>query len=173
MHIVGKAAVQRHFHLMAGAFHQFLALAHIHKAAADQIGTGQNLPVRAVDGDRNDDDAVLGQVVAVTQHHIAHVAHAVAVHHNCPGGHGVFHRHTVRGDADVLTVFGDIDILLGDIAQMLRRFGMALELLELAVYRQEILRVRQSQHQLLFLLAGVTGNVGGVHIFVDDLGAKA
>ena len=158
---------------MAGAFHQFLALAHIHKAAADQIGTGQNLPVRAVDGDRNDDDAVLGQVVAVTQHHVAHIAHAVAVHHNCPGGHGIFHRHTVRGDADVLTVFGDIDILLGDIAQMLRRFGMALELLELAVYRQEILRVRQGQHQLLFLLAGVTGNVGGVHIFVDDLGAKA
>ncbi len=52
---------------------------------------------------------------------------------------------------------------------MLRRFGVALELLELAVNRQEILRVGKGQHQLLLFLAGVTGNMGIVHVFVNDL----
>ena len=55
---------------------------------------------------------------------------------------------------------------------MLGRLGMALELLELAVHRQEILGVRQREHQLLLLLAGMAGDMGVVHILVDDLGAQ-
>ena len=50
MHIVGQAAVQCHFYLGAGAFHQFLALTHIDKAAADEVGAGEHLAVAAIDG---------------------------------------------------------------------------------------------------------------------------
>ena len=49
---------------------------------------------------------------------------------------------------------------------------MALELFELAVHRQEILRVRQGEHEFLLFLAGMAGNMGVVHVFVDDLGAQ-
>ena len=55
---------------------------------------------------------------------------------------------------------------------MLRRLGMALELLELTVYRQEELRMRQRQHELLLLLTGVAGHMGVIHILVDDLCAQ-
>ena len=74
MQVVGQAAVQGHLHLGAGSLHQLLALTHVDKAAADEIGTGENLSVAAVDGGGHNDDAVLRQVVAVTQDHVAYIA---------------------------------------------------------------------------------------------------
>ena len=173
MHIVAQAAVQGHLYLHAGTVHQFLALADIDEAAADKIRTGQHLAGGTIHSSRHDDDAILGQVVAVTQDHIAHIAHAVAIHHDGAGGNGVLHGHAVGRQADVLAVLGDINVLLRDIAQVLGRLGVALELLELTVHGQEVLRVRQGQHKLLFFLAGVARNMGVVHVLVDDLGAQS
>ena len=112
-------------------------------------------------------------MVAVAQHDVADVADAIAVHHDRPGRDGVLHRHAVGRNADILAVFGDIDVLFGDIAQVLGRLGMAFELLELAVHRQEKLRMRQRQHELLLFLAGMARDVGVVHILVDDFRPEA
>ena len=69
--VVGQAAVQGHLHLGAGSLHKLFALTHVDKAAADEIRTGENLSVAAVDGGGHNDDAVLRQVVAVPQDHVA------------------------------------------------------------------------------------------------------
>ena len=46
---------------------------------------------------------------------------------------------------------------------------MLFELLVLAVHRQEILGLRQGEHELLLFLTGVAGNVHIVHALIDDL----
>ena len=46
---------------------------------------------------------------------------------------------------------------------------MLFELLVLAVHRQEILGLRQGEHELLLFLTGVAGNMHIVHALVDDL----
>ncbi|MBR2484306.1 MAG: hypothetical protein IKB53_06150, partial [Oscillospiraceae bacterium] len=54
--------------------------ADVDEAAADDVRAGDQLALVAVDAHHHDDQAVLAEVLAVTQHHIAHVAHAQAVH---------------------------------------------------------------------------------------------
>ena len=72
-------ALQRIFHNALGTVHQALVLAHIHEAPAYQIRPGQHLAGLAVHGSHDDDKAILREVLAVPQHHIAHIAHAGAV----------------------------------------------------------------------------------------------
>ena len=100
---------------------QFLALTHIHKAAADEVGAGEHLTVVAIDGSGHDDDAVLRQMMAVTQDHVADIADTVAVHHHSARRDGVLNSHAVRRKADVLAVLSNIDVLPGDVAQVLGR----------------------------------------------------
>ena len=56
---------------------------------------------------------------------------------------------------------------------MLCRFGMTFELLELAVHRQEELGMRQCEHEFLLFLAGMTRNMGIIHVLVDHFCAQA
>ena len=49
---------------------------------------------------------------------------------------------------------------------------MLFQLLVFPVHREEILWLRQRQHQLLLLLAGVPGDMHVVHGFINDLRAK-
>ena len=162
------AAFQCVFHDALGTVHQALVLAHIHEAAAHEVRPGQHLAGLAVHRSHDDHQAVLGQVLAVPQDHVAHVAHAQAVHHDGTGGDRLAQLHLVLAEDNVGTILRDQDVAGGD-AQTGRREGVLLELLVLAVHRQEIFGLGQSEHQFLLLLAGVAGNVHVVHALVDDL----
>src|SRR5699024_10676690 len=108
------AAVQGHFHRALGALHQALILTDVHKAPADQIRPGQHTAGLAVHGGHDDHQAVLRQVLAVPQHHIAHVAHAQAVHHDGAGGDRLSQLDLILGQDDVGAVLRDEDIVVGD-----------------------------------------------------------
>ena len=110
-------------------------------------------------------------MLAVPQHHVAHVAHAQAVHHHGAGGHRVAQLDLVLGQDDVGAVLRDEDVAVGD-AQAGRGEGVLFQLLVFAVDRQEILGSGQGQHQLLLFLAGVARDVDVVHALIDHLGAQ-
>ena len=110
-------------------------------------------------------------MLAVTQDHIAHIAHAQAVHHHGTGGNRLAQLDLVPAQDNVGAVLGNEDVAGGN-AQRRGGQGMLFQLLVLAVHGQEILGSGQGEHQLLLLLAGVAGNVDIVHAFVDDLRAQ-
>ena len=170
MGALGAAALEALDDQLAGLVHQLLALAHIHKAAADQVRPGQQLAVGG-DGGHHDDQTVLGEVAAVPQDHVAHVAHAQAVHHHRAGRHRLAGLQRVGGQADVLADLGDVDVLGRD-AQALGGHGVLFQLLVLAVHRQKELGRGEGENELLLLLAGVAGNMHVVHGFIDDLRAQ-
>ena len=164
-------ALQCIFHNALGTVHQALVLAHIHEAPAYQIRSGKHLAGLAVHGGHDDDKAVLGEVLAVPQHHVAHIAHAKAVHHDGTSGHRLAQLHLVLREDNVGAVFRNEDVAGGN-AQTCSSEGVLFQLLILAVHGQEVLGLGQGEHQLLLLLTGVTGNVHIVHALVDDLCAQ-
>ena len=108
------AAVKSRLHDALGAVHQALVLPHIDEATAHEVGAGQNFAGLAVHGGHNDDQTVLGQVLAVAQDHIAHVAHAKAVHHHCTGGDRLAQLYLVLAENDIGAVLRNEDVAGGD-----------------------------------------------------------
>ena len=77
-------------------------------------------------------------MLAVTQDHIAHIAHAQAVHHHSTGGDRLAQLDLVPAQDNVGAVLGNEDVGGGN-AQRRGGQGMLFQLLVLAVYGQEIL----------------------------------
>ena len=67
---------------------------------------------------------------AFLEHHAAHVAHALAVHHDGFHGHGIFHAYAVFKKSDGLSVFNDLDVVVRHAAL----FGKARVQGEVAVF---------------------------------------
>ena len=82
-----KTALYGFIHDSLCLFHQILGFTHIDKSSGYDIRSGQQLVAVALQGQNDDDDTVLGQILAVTQHDIADVADAETVHHD---GSGVY-----------------------------------------------------------------------------------
>ena len=74
-------------HGVADALDDILVFAHIDKAAADDVRAGHQHAVGAVKGHGHDNQAVLRQMLAVAQHHIAHIADTQAIHQHGARGH--------------------------------------------------------------------------------------
>ena len=72
---------------MLGIVHQSLCAADIDKSARYDIRSGKYLSGTALQCEHDDNDTVLCQMLAVTQHDIADVADAETVHHD---GSGVY-----------------------------------------------------------------------------------
>ena len=73
-------------HRLAGLVEQVLGLGRVHPAPGDDLGAGEDLAGLGVDGDDDDDHALLGQHLAVAQHALADVADD-AVDVEVAGGH--------------------------------------------------------------------------------------
>ena len=69
-------------------FHKLFGFFHINKAAGDDVRAGEDTAVLAAEVHAYHDHTVLGQMLAVTQHHTAHIAYAGAVHKDLSGGNG-------------------------------------------------------------------------------------
>ena len=120
----------------------------------------------------DDQQAVLGQVLAVAQHHSAHVAHAQAVDQHGAVGHHAGHVQLVLIQLDHVADLRDHHVVLRH-AQLLGQLGVVVQVAVLAVHRNEELRAQQRVNQLQFLLAGVSGDVHLGQGFVDHVAADA
>ena len=159
-------------HNPSGVLDDVLVLPHIDEAAADDVRAGHQTALVPVDGHHHDDQAVLAQVLAVAQHHVAHIAHAQAVHQHRAGGNLLAQVAALAVHLDHLPDLRDDDVLAGHA----HGFGQLRVLPEHAVFAvdgDEILRLHQRVNQLQLLLAGVAGNVHLRHGLVHHLRAAA
>ena len=125
-----------------------------------------------IHGQHHDEQAVLGQVLAVAQHHVAHVADAQAVDEHLAAGHRARHVHRRAGQLDDLAVLRDMHVLVVH-AQRPGQVGVVVQVAILAVHRDKELRMHQRVDQLELLLAGVAGDVYLGERLVDDVRAGA
>ena len=131
------------------------------EAARDHLGHALERAGLLVDGDDRHDQAVFGQVAAIAEHLVAHLARPRAVDQHAAdrrlagdaGALGVeLQDVAVLGQEDLRLRLAPGEHALGD-ARMLR------QLPELAVNRHEIARPHERQHQLQLLLAAVARDV--------------
>ena len=86
----------------AHGIHQILGFPYIDKSAGDNIRTCHTFATGLVDGQHHNDDAVLCQMLSVTENDVAYVAYAVAVHKDLTGGDGAVDPGAVGGQLDDL-----------------------------------------------------------------------
>ncbi len=92
-------------HHLAGLVEQLLRLGGVHPAPGDYLGPGEDVAGARVDRDDDDDDALLGQELAVPQHPPAHVADD-AVDVQVAGRHLAGEVDAVGGHLDHVAVLG-------------------------------------------------------------------
>ena len=149
-----------------------LVFPHVDETAADKVGAGNQRAVVPVDGHNHDDQTVLTEVLAVAQHHVAHVADAQTIHQNAAGGHHARDGQTVLTHFDDLTDLGNNNV--GTLyAQLFRQLGVLPEVGIFAVDRDEVLLLAQGMEKLDLFLTGMAGNVDFAQLTVDDVRAAA
>ena len=108
---------------------------------------------------------------SVAQNDAAYVAYTQSVDHDCTRWNLSAKAEAFAVGFQHLTDGWDDDMVLVD-AHLFCHNGIFSQMFILSVYRQDVLRLGQSHHQLLLILTGVTGNVYLVHLFIDDLCAQ-
>src|SRR5690606_15930509 len=88
-------------------FDQVLGLAHVDEAAGDDLGPRNDLGGAGPDADDGDQDPVLGQLLAVPQHDLAHIADPEPVHQDRAGGHAGDDLAPLPVEADDIAVTAD------------------------------------------------------------------
>ncbi|MPM18810.1 hypothetical protein SDC9_65226 [bioreactor metagenome] len=116
--------------------HQSFGLLHVNEAAGDDIRPGNQGTVLAGEGHHHHDHTVLRQVFTVSEHHAAHVSHAVAVHKDLAGGNCAVQLGAARGQLNDLTHIADDDIICVH-AHFPRQSGVHLQMALLSVDRDE------------------------------------
>ena len=152
----------------AQGFHEILVVLHIHEAAADDVGAGEDGAVLAGQVHADHDHAVLGQMLAVPQHHAAHVAYASAVHQDLAGGDGACQLAGLGGTFDDPTDVGDQDVL-GVHAHLTGDGGVLLQVALFAVEGDEETGLHQGVDDLQLLLTGVAGDMESLQLVVDHV----
>jgi hypothetical protein len=123
----------------------------VDETAADQIGTREYLAGPGVDGDDADQDAVLGEVPAIPQHHRAHVADSQTVDQHEAGTNSVSPGDRTALEFEDVAVLYDDDLRGGN-AGPLGDLGMGCKMAEFSIDRNEIVGRDEPRH--LFQLFG-------------------
>ena len=152
----------------ADIVHQVAALAHINKAAGDDIGSADDVAVVDVQRRDDDDQAVLTQMLTVAQNDRSDVADAETVDKDLARGDRLALLDAVLADLDHPADIADVDVLRRHTHRHRER-TVLLEHLLLAVDGNEVLRLDQRMDELQLLLARVTGDVHLVHALIYDL----
>ena len=108
-------------------------------------------------------------MLAVPQHHAAHIAHAIAVHEYLPRGDGAVDLGGVLGELHDLADVADED-MPGVHAHLAGQLGVGFEMALLPVDGNEEPGLDQGVDDFQLLLAGVARDVEGAAALVDDLG---
>ena len=104
-------------------------------------------------------------MLPVAQHHIAHIAHAEAVHQDRSDGHSAVHFRLLAVHLQHVAGLQHENILFRN-AQILGDLRLRLPVLVLAVDRHRIARLHKAVDQLDLLLTGMSGNM---HILKDHI----
>ena len=111
-------------------------------------------------------------MLAVPQHHAAHITHAGAVHKDLARGDGALDLAGLSGELEYGADFADEDVL-GVHAHGLGQLGVDLQVPLLAVDGQEELGLYKTVNDLQLFLAGVAGHMQALAFFVDHVRALA
>ena len=151
--------------------HERIALVAMDEAAGDDLRPADDVAGLLVDRDHDHEHAVVGEGAPVAQDDVADLADRQAVDVDVAGRHRLAAPGGAVGqDLDRLAVLDDEDVLRRDAG--LDGQPAVLDLHpELAVHRDEVLRLGQPEHQLELFLAGVAGHVGALDRVVVDVGA--
>ena len=95
---------------VAGFFNQHLQ-ALLHETPGDDVGPREHVSGLPIYRHDHDEDAVLGEVLAVAQDAIANVAHAEAVHIHVPRLRPAHFANVGLAELDDVAVFRDDDVL--------------------------------------------------------------
>ena len=105
--------------------HQVFGLLDVDEATGDDVRAGDDAAVLAAQVHAHHDHAVLRKMLAVPQHHAAHVAHAAAVHEHTPGGDGAVDLAGLAGELEDGADLADVNVP-GVHAHGLRQLGVEL-----------------------------------------------
>src|ERR1039458_4318199 len=144
------------------------------KSAHDDLGEVFHLAGALVDGDDRQDDAALGDVLAVADDHVLNdVDGAAGIDADAADGDLAALGRAVLVKVEDLTVFEEDDFL--DDVHVAGKLGVALEVAVVAVDGDEEPRPQQVEHEAHRFLRAVTADVdeAGGAIVVDDLGVAA
>src|SRR5438128_836002 len=134
-------------------------------------GRGEDCAL-AGDGDRDRDQAVLGEELAVAEHDGADLADGLAVDEDAAGREAADDARGRLRHLHAGPVLDQEDLVRLE-ADRLGEPRVAEQVSVLAVHRDEVARTREVQHQLQVLLASVAGDVDEGVVLVEDLGAQA
>jgi len=142
------------------------------KAFGDEIGAGGNASGGGVDGYDGDDQTVGGQVLAVPEDDLAHIADPFAVHEDAAHFDGVQEVGAVGIEAEAIAVGGQQQVVVVQ-ADVLAQAGMFDEMAQFAVDGNEVPGFGQLKEELQFFLGGMAGDVDVGHFLVDHFGPQA
>ena len=130
------AAFQCLLNAGSGFVHQCLRLPYIDETAGYDIRAPYYGVGGSVHGHDDNQDAVLRQLAAVTEHDIAHVAYAKAINHNHASGNLAGYLTFVLGKFKDIAVLAQEDMVFGH-TEFLRQFGMLYQMMVFAMNRDE------------------------------------
>ena len=152
--------------------HEILVFLHIHEAAGDDVGAGDDRAVLAGEVDADHDHAILGQMLAVPEDHAAHIAHAGAVDQDLTCGDGVRELAGFFGAFDDPADVGDDDIF-GIHAHLAGQSGVLLQVPLFAVDGDEVAGLGEGVDDFQLFLTGVAGDVKAFQFVIDHVGIFA
>src|ERR1019366_606689 len=125
-----------------------------------------------LDGEVDDDQAVLGELAAVAENDVGGVLQTEAVDVDVAGGHAALqHAEALAVDLDHLSVVDGGDVL-GEHARGDRQLAVRGEMPVLAVHRHEVSRPAEGEQEAQLLARGVAGGVEAVRAATVGVGAQ-
>src|SRR6266850_4544895 len=129
-----------------------------HQTARHDFGMGLHLTGMFIDRNDRHDDAVFGEMFAITDYDVFDFFERTGIHAHASCGHRIAPVRAVFREFNRLAVF-DEENFSGHYAQLMRESGVAEKMSELAVHGNEIFRPHELQQKFLFFLARVPGDV--------------
>src|SRR3972149_4539915 len=154
-----------------GGLDHAVVLRPVDEAAGDDLGPPDDVAGLLVDGDDDHEHAVVGEGPAVAEDDVPDLADRQAVDEDVAGrDRGGPPGGAVGQELDRLAGLDDEHVLRRDAG--LDRQAPMLDLHpELAVDRDEVLRLREAEHELQLFLAGVARDMGPLDRVVEDVRA--
>ncbi|MPM52054.1 hypothetical protein SDC9_98807 [bioreactor metagenome] len=111
-------------------------------------------------------------MLAVTQHHIAHIADTKAIHQDGSCRHDARQSDRIGTHLDHLAILGQDDVLTGH-AHAFSQLCVLPQHPVFTVNGDKVMRLHQRVHQFQFFLEGVAGSVNIRHRVIYHLSAAA
>ena len=154
-------------HKRACLLHKILGILQVHKPAGNDLRRSGQLSRFLFKQDHHREKPFLRKQFPVAQHNVADLAHAVAIDHYTARGNGAVDPDIVSRKLDDIPDLGNDDVVRRD-AHLFRKLRMLVKVARLAMHGDEILGLREREHQPELLAPRMAGNVHVRHAVVND-----